>query len=268
MAAVAASYAALPQSPSESDCAALPPTPPVVRSPAAELGADNALVDRMVAERRLRPMLIQRARLLDGTVVDIRAEQRIVDVAERLTPVAGEAVFDAARPAVIPGLHDHHVHLHSAAAALTSVSVGPREVHGRCRPRPACCPTAAVGEDGWIRAVGYHEAVAGPLDRTVARRGVARRAGARAAPQWRAVDAQLGRAGQGRAARPPRRPAAQRRPELVERLAAPRNRARRGQSTAGVLRRHRRHRGHPRTSASTTWSSSPRRTVAGTSCNA
>ena len=32
---------------------------------------------------------------------------------------------------------------------------------------PACCPTATVGEDGWIRAVGYHEAVAGPLDRTV-----------------------------------------------------------------------------------------------------
>ena len=34
-------------------------------------------------------MLIQRARLLDGTVVDIRAEQRIVDVAERLTPSLG-----------------------------------------------------------------------------------------------------------------------------------------------------------------------------------
>ena len=65
-------------------------------------------------------MLIQRARLLDGTVVDIRAEQRIIDVAERLTPHAGEAVFDAGGHAVIPGLHDHHVHLHSAAAALTS----------------------------------------------------------------------------------------------------------------------------------------------------
>ncbi|HEY6576872.1 MAG TPA: CoA transferase, partial [Mycobacterium sp.] len=46
MSAVAASYAALPLSPNESACAALPPTLPVVRSRAAELGADNALVDR------------------------------------------------------------------------------------------------------------------------------------------------------------------------------------------------------------------------------
>jgi predicted amidohydrolase YtcJ len=111
-------------------------------------------------------MLIQRARLLDGTVVDIRAEQRIIDVAERLTPHAGEAVFDAGGHAVIPGLHDHHVHLHSAAAALTSVSVGPREVHGHA-DLARVLSDAAVGEDGWIRAVGYHEAVAGPLDRTV-----------------------------------------------------------------------------------------------------
>ena len=68
--------------------------------------------------------------------------------------------------AVIPGLHDHHVHLHSAAAALTSVSVGPREVHGRA-DLARVLSAASVGEDGWIRAVGYHEAVAGPLDRTV-----------------------------------------------------------------------------------------------------
>ena len=90
MAAVAASYAALPVRPSESDCAAPPPAATDgAHARAAELGADNALVDRMVAERRLGRMLIQRARLLDGTVVDIRAEQRIIDVAERLTPIAG-----------------------------------------------------------------------------------------------------------------------------------------------------------------------------------
>jgi predicted amidohydrolase YtcJ len=109
-------------------------------------------------------MLIQRARLLDGAVVDIRAEQCIVDVAEHLTPSAGESVFDAGQHTVIPGLHDHHVHLHSAAAALTSVPVGPREVHGR-NDLARVLAEAAIGEDGWIRAVGYHEAVAGPLDR-------------------------------------------------------------------------------------------------------
>jgi predicted amidohydrolase YtcJ len=111
-------------------------------------------------------MLIQRATLLDGTVVDIRTDQLILDVAERLTPTKGESVLDAAHGTVIPGLHDHHVHLHSAAAALTSVFVGPREVGDREALRRVLA-AARVGDDGWIRAVGYHDAVAGPLDRDV-----------------------------------------------------------------------------------------------------
>ena len=41
---------------------------------------------------------------------------------------------------VIPGLHDHHVHLRSAAAALTSARVGPAEVRGRDGPRPRAGP--------------------------------------------------------------------------------------------------------------------------------
>jgi predicted amidohydrolase YtcJ len=111
-------------------------------------------------------MLIQRATLLDGTVADIRTDKLILDVAERLTPMKGESVLDAAHGTVIPGLHDHHVHLHSAAAALTSVSVGPREVGDREALRGVLA-AAEVGDDGWIRAVGYHDAVAGPLDRDV-----------------------------------------------------------------------------------------------------
>jgi predicted amidohydrolase YtcJ len=109
-------------------------------------------------------MLIQRATLLDGTVVDIRTDHHVLDVSDRLTPVKGEHVLDAAHGTVIPGLHDHHVHLHSAAAALTSVSVGPREVADRAALRRALA-AARVGDDGWIRAVGYHDVVAGPLDR-------------------------------------------------------------------------------------------------------
>lgn len=111
-------------------------------------------------------MLITQAQLLDGTVVDVRTDRRIVEVAPRLTPHRGEAVRDASGCTIIPGLHDHHVHLHSAAAALVSVPVGPREVNDRNGLRAALAG-ATVGEDGWIRAVGYHEAVAGALDRTV-----------------------------------------------------------------------------------------------------
>jgi predicted amidohydrolase YtcJ len=111
-------------------------------------------------------MLIQRATLLDGTAVDIRLGIRIEEVSGAVTPKPGEAVFDARHGTVIPGLHDHHIHLYSAAAALESVRVGPAEVHGR-DDLARVLATAEPGADGWIRAVGYHEAVAGPLDRAV-----------------------------------------------------------------------------------------------------
>jgi predicted amidohydrolase YtcJ len=110
-------------------------------------------------------MLIQRATLLDGTSVDIRLDEQIADVGE-LKAHKGEQVLDAAGATVIPGLHDHHVHLRSAAAALTSARVGPAEVRGRDDLARALAD-ATVGNDGWVRAVGYHEAVAGPLDRDV-----------------------------------------------------------------------------------------------------
>jgi len=110
-------------------------------------------------------MLIQRAVLLDGRTADIRVDDRILDVGE-LKPHKGEQLLDAAGATVIPGLHDHHVHLRSAAAALTSARVGPAEVKGRDDLARVLADTA-TGDDGWIRAVGYHESVAGPLDRDV-----------------------------------------------------------------------------------------------------
>jgi predicted amidohydrolase YtcJ len=110
-------------------------------------------------------MLIQHAVLLDGTSTDIRVGERIIDLGD-LTPHKGELLLDAAGGTVIPGLHDHHVHLRSAAAALTSARVGPAEVRGR-EDLARALAEAQVGSDGWIRAVGYHEVVAGPLDRAV-----------------------------------------------------------------------------------------------------
>jgi hypothetical protein len=52
MAAVAATYAALPLAEPESGCPAPPPQLPPSSVPAAQLGADNAVVERLVAERR------------------------------------------------------------------------------------------------------------------------------------------------------------------------------------------------------------------------
>lgn len=61
-------------------------------------------------------------------------------------------------------LHDHHIHLFAAAAALASAPCGPPEVRdaaGLGAALAAQAPDAA----GWVRGVGYHESVAGPLDR-------------------------------------------------------------------------------------------------------
>jgi predicted amidohydrolase YtcJ len=110
-------------------------------------------------------MLIQRATTLDGVVVDLRVGPRVEDVADTLAPRRGEDLFDAGGGTVLPGLHDHHVHLHSAAAAETSLQVGPPQVRDHVA-LAGVLASAEVGEDGWIRAVGYHDSVAGPLDRT------------------------------------------------------------------------------------------------------
>jgi predicted amidohydrolase YtcJ len=111
-------------------------------------------------------MLIQRATTLDGVIVDVRVGVRIDDVADTLAPRPGEDVLDAAGGTVLPGLHDHHVHLNSAAAAETSIRVGPPQIRDRAGLATALA-CAEAGEDGWIRAVGYHDSVAGPLDRAV-----------------------------------------------------------------------------------------------------
>jgi predicted amidohydrolase YtcJ len=109
-------------------------------------------------------MLIHRGTLLDGRVADIRVDERIVEIATELAPLEDEHVLEAGGGAVLPGLHDHHLHLRAMAAALDSLSVGPPEVRTKAQLAQALA-AATPGPDGWIRAVGYHASVAGELDR-------------------------------------------------------------------------------------------------------
>ena len=109
-------------------------------------------------------MLIRRGTLLDGRVADVRVDERVVEIGATLAPREGEEVMEADGGAVLPGLHDHHLHLRAMAAALDSVSVGPPGVRTKAQLAQALA-TATPGTDGWIRAVGYHASVAGELDR-------------------------------------------------------------------------------------------------------
>jgi predicted amidohydrolase YtcJ len=84
-----------------------------------------------------------RLRLRDGLVADI---------GDHLDP-GDDEVLDSGDGAVLPGLHDHHIHLRAVAAARSSVEVGP----------DADLATALRQAPGpWVRAVGW---AGGDLDR-------------------------------------------------------------------------------------------------------
>ncbi|MGH8999258.1 MAG: amidohydrolase family protein, partial [Acidimicrobiia bacterium] len=75
-------------------------------------------------------------------------------------------VIDARGGALLPGLCDHHLHLLALAAARRSVLAGPPAARTAAELGAALAAGArqlAAGE--WLRAVGYHESVAGPLGR-------------------------------------------------------------------------------------------------------
>src|SRR5450756_1004243 len=116
-------------------------------------------------------MLIRNARVwpADLPVTDIRITGgRVAECAHGLRAAPGEEDIDAAGSALLPGLHDHHVHLRALAAAAGSVPAGPPAVRTaaglRDRLREA---DASRPADAWLRCVGYHESVAGPLDRVM-----------------------------------------------------------------------------------------------------
>jgi len=105
-------------------------------------------------------MLIHRASLEDGRICDVRiADGRICKIGD-LTAETGEDILEARNGLLLPGLHDHHIHLMALAAAMDSVRCGPPEVMededlGAALSRPG---------DRWLRGVGYHESIAGMLD--------------------------------------------------------------------------------------------------------
>jgi predicted amidohydrolase YtcJ len=115
-------------------------------------------------------LLIRRAEV-GRRLVDVRVRGETVADVGVLRPAAGDVEIDAAGGALLPGLHDHHLHLLSLAASATSVWCGPPEVTGLAGLARAL--RAAPGRR--VRGIGYHESVAGVLDRQAMDRLVADR---------------------------------------------------------------------------------------------
>jgi predicted amidohydrolase YtcJ len=107
------------------------------------------------------PALVLRDVELRGVRADVTCRDgRIAAIGAAGGAAGGDEVIDAAGGALLPGLHDHHVHLLATAAARSSVDCS-------AVPDPSALAAALrAGRQGdWVRAVGYHESLAGPLDR-------------------------------------------------------------------------------------------------------
>lgn len=91
-----------------------------------------------------------------GKIVNVRVDGAFVTALGESVPMEGADVVEGNGGALIPGLHDHHIHTLALAASLDSVDCSRSLDELRTAPG-----------DGWIRGVGYHESIAGDLDRGV-----------------------------------------------------------------------------------------------------
>lgn len=105
-------------------------------------------------------MLIRDAEIRAHGRADLRLSGAVITAIGRLDPLPGERVIDAHGGALLPGLHDHHIHLNALAARAASVQCGPPEVTDEA----GLAVALARPGTGWLRGIGYHESVCGLPD--------------------------------------------------------------------------------------------------------
>ena len=96
---------------------------------------------------------------INGEVTSLRLANGIV--VEIGNNISSERYLAGNGRALLPGLHDHHIHLNATAAAMNSVKCGPPEINSDNELIEALNDTG----DGWLRGVGYYRSVAGEIDR-------------------------------------------------------------------------------------------------------
>lgn len=111
-------------------------------------------------------MLIRAAELHFSEILDLRiAGGRIAAIGQQLQAETGEEVIEADGGALLPSLRDHHLHLASSAAARASLQCGPPQVHDAARLGELLSMAGREPGGEWLRGIGYHESVAGLIDR-------------------------------------------------------------------------------------------------------
>lgn len=105
-------------------------------------------------------LLIRNAQIWQHGIADVRISAGHIAAIGELHPMDAEDALDAAGGALLPGLHDHHIHLAGLAAKQASISCGPPDVGNEDMLAVALQQPG----NGWLRGIGYHECVAGMLD--------------------------------------------------------------------------------------------------------
>lgn len=120
-------------------------------------------------------MLIRGAAIHRHGTGDLRIDGGIIAAIGDLAPRPGEAVVEARGGALLPGLHDHHIHLAALAVRAASVDCGPPTI----RDRADLARALSRPGTGWLRGFGLCESVldgelpdAAALDRMVPDRPV------------------------------------------------------------------------------------------------
>jgi predicted amidohydrolase YtcJ len=117
-----------------------------------------------VSRTRQEGLLLRDAEIGGRMRADVRVSGgRVAEIGHGLARGPGEQVLVCRGGALLPGLCDHHLHLHALAAERRSVRCGPPEVDDRAG-LAAALRDATPDEHGWIRGTGYAESVAGDLD--------------------------------------------------------------------------------------------------------
>jgi len=100
-------------------------------------------------------MLIRNVEIA-GQVTDLRIKDGLIS---EVGNISGATDIDGQGCALIPGLHDQHIHIQATAAAMNSLNCNLNE-------QDLKMALSEASGTGWIRGVGYHPYKTGEIDRT------------------------------------------------------------------------------------------------------
>jgi len=103
-------------------------------------------------------VLIRNVEIWGGTRGDVLIGNNRIKALGQLGGLPDGPSVDGNGALLLPGLHDHHLHLAALAAKQSSIRCGPPEVETAEQLEQVLARTPGVG---WLRGVGYHESVMG-----------------------------------------------------------------------------------------------------------